>query len=721
MKQHELARALNLKASERTAFRHVLYEMERNRQVVRLRKNRWALPDIDREVIGVLQVNPQRFGFVTPDSPGLADIFIPEEGLGTALDGDRVAVVLGDRRAPQPAKPRSDRRGPASERLSTGRIVRVLERGRPEVVGLLRKAAHHWYVIPDSPRLLHNIRVSEFADGLKPAEQHKVMIRLGEWTHPHLPLPGTVTEDLGSVHTPGVDVLSVIRDHGIDPEYPEAAAREAKRHSPALPKSEWTGRQDLRSELTFTVDPEDAKDHDDAVSLQKTSSGLWRLDVHIADVPAFVTPGSAVDREALHRGNSTYLVDRSIPMLPPYLTSDICSLVPDKDRLAHTVRMHFHNDGRMVDSKTFPSVIRSAARLTYDQVQAFFDRAVPGGMSEKIRSALLEMKDLGMKLRKRRMVGGSIDLTMPETRIQLDREGKPVRIVKRPPCESYQLIEEFMLVANCVVADILARNEVPAIYRIHEAPDEEQLGRMAEDLGALGIRESPTTREQINRICRRAAGTPMEYAVSLACLRNMKRALYSATLHEHFGLGFDRYTHFTSPIRRYADLLVHRMLRAVEERKPSPYTSRDVAEIAAQCCRTEQNADDAEQASIELKRLEYFEGRLRAGEIGPYAAIVISLNPKGLVVELVDSLQRGMIPFSTMTEDSFVLSGNGRSAKGRKHGKTWFVGQTLDVFLSKVDRARKRVELYLRGEERTGGARKGKPVRRESRERHRMR
>jgi ribonuclease R len=715
MKQHELARGLALKGNERAGFRHALYELGRSGEIVRLRKNRWALPDSGRQVVGVLRAHIQGFGFVTPSVPAPADIFIPEEGMGAALDGDKVAVALTSSARPTP------RRGtratyPEPER-KTGRIVRVIERRHSALVGLLRRTKYYWYVIPNNPRIRQNVRVREFdTTSGDPAEDHSVVVRLDERDQPHKALTGVVVEDLGPVDSPGVDMVAVLRGHQVATEFSAGAEAEAKRHTAVPFAGADAGRRDLRDWITLTIDPSDAKDFDDAVSLSRTPEGHWSLGVHIADVAHYVPMDGAIDAEACLRGNSVYLVDRAIPMLPPYLTSEVCSLKPLVDRLTHTVLMTLDEHGHLLHSETFPSVIHSAARLDYDQVQAFLDGKPDAGIPPPVRERLAEMRSLARTLRKNRMSAGSVDLRIPEIRCVLDRDGDVQRILKRTAAESYQLIEEFMLAANCVVARKLHAHKAPSVYRIHDPPDEKQWARMAEDLGALDIRASPSSLDELNAVAVSAVGNPLEYPIHLAILRNLKRAVYAAGPGEHFGLAFDCYTHFTSPIRRYPDLTVHRVLNAIEAQHKLPYSWEDAARIAAHCSDTEQNADEAEQESVEIKRVEFLRSCVERGDAGPLDGLIVSLVPKGIIVELAESLQRGLIPFASMHDDVYVVNPLRHCATGRRHRKTWRIGQSVQVGIVRVDTPRRLVDLALWQAPETPPA-----VERRSRKPHRIR
>jgi ribonuclease R len=709
LKQHELAKALKIKAGERAEFRHVLYEMERRGKITCLRKNRWALPEKAHEITGVLRMHSRGFGFVTPDAPGNEDIYIPEESMDVALDGDQVLVRITQ--APEERRKKTSEEPTSALSRKSGLIVRVLERRRKTIVGLLKKTSYYWYVIPDNPGFQKTVHVNEPAPKNIPLEEdHKVVLRLDDWTSPFQPLTGELIEDLGKVDEAGIDVLSLMRDHGLTADFPAEVQKETQRHGKEIEAGALKGRRDLRDQLIFTIDPEDAKDFDDAVSLTEMSEGRWMLGVHIADVSHFVKPGSEVDAEARFRGTSVYMVDRVITMLPPYLTTEVCSLQPEKDRLTHSVEMVLDAEGTLVSFETFPSVIRSKVRLNYDQVQAFFDRMTPTpAIPREVEKTLTQMRELSRILRRRRMTMGALDFNLPEIRCKLDQRGRPIRFFKRTSSESYQLIEEFMLMANQTVAGVLSRREIPAIYRIHEPPNDEQWERMGVELKALGIDAHPWSRDEMNEVAHRAVGTPLEYATNLALLRNLKRARYSSSLKDHFGLAMTTYTHFTSPIRRYPDLLVHRLLKAVEQNQPIPYTNEEMASMAEHCSQMEESADEAEEESVELKRLAYYQDRLQNGDTGPYDGLIISIAPKGLIVELSETLQRGMIAFASLHDDYYVSSEDRTNAVGRKHRSRWVIGQPVKVHLARVDRARRLVDFYLDPEESvTKPVRKGK-------------
>lgn len=713
LKQHELARALNAPGLDRRELRRVLADMERRGKIVRLRKNRWSLPDSRRTMTGTLSAHVQGFGFVTPDTPGTPDLFIPQRQMGAALHGDRVRVEItaDERRRP----PRGRSRARPEGRQVEGRIVGVIERRTNRLAGLFKKSRYYAYVIPDNPRITQNIRITEVARHVpEPPDGYQVVAEMNEWTNAGEPLTGTLVEVLGPADDPAVQMAGLLRGYGLDDSFSDQVEHAARRVRVDV-DGEAGRRRDLRDRFTITIDPVDARDYDDAVSLRKLSSGHWELGVHIADVAHYVQSGSEIDREARHRGNSVYLVDRVITMLPPYLTEHVCSLVPDEDRLTHTVRLVLDSRGAVLEYETFPSIIHSRARLDYDRVQRVI-RGHDGDLSADLRDRLRDMHHLAQTLRKQRRRAGAILFTMPEVYCELDDTGRVTDIHKRTSHEAYQLIEEFMLLANRTVARLLAEKQAPALYRIHEPPDPEQWERMAIELQEMGVVLDEPTSAAMNEIAAEAAGTPKEHAVNLMMLRNLKRAVYSAERKEHFGLAFSHYLHFTSPIRRYPDLVVHRALKALEQGAPPPYTPDDMADIATHCTRTERNADDAEQESVNVKRVEYYREKLEKGETGPYPAVISSIVSRGFIVELTDTQQRGLLSFSSIRHDHVRAHPRRRNTAAGSR-RSWSIGDPLEVELVRVDPARRFVDFHLAGASDRTARHRGGPAARRARRR----
>ncbi len=456
-------------------------------------------------------------------------------------------------------------------------------------------------------------------------------------------------------------------------------------------------RRDLRGEMIFTIDPDSARDFDDAVSVKSHEGGGWTLSVHIADVAEFVRPGSKIDEEARQRGNSVYLVDRVIMMLPKELTAELCSLKPIQDSYAHTVEIDLNSELEIIGYNSYLSIIHSKARLTYDQVQHWFDGNEDHQLPDFVIDPLTKMRHLARELRKKRFKNGSVEVETPQVNCILGDDGNVIEIKQSKSKEAYALIEEFMLLANIAIADKILASEKPSVYRIHEEPEPEQWEQMAAQLRALGLPVIPMTRGDINQLMAGIPEGPMKFAATLAVLRNFKRAMYSAESAPHFGLAFENYTHFTSPIRRYADLIVHRVLRTIENDEKALYTKRQLIGIAEHISQTEQQADEAEKESVDLKRVEYYRDQLYKGEIGPHEATVIKMLNKGLIIELNQSLQRGLIAFADLNDDYYKINEERTHVYGERHGDGWTLGDQLKVEIVKVDVAKRMIDFRIAG------------------------
>lgn len=706
LNRHALIKALGLPPESAATARTVLREMEQRGAVTRLRGNRWAPATAAHRVTGRLRVHARGFAFVEVEPPPDAkeptpDLFIPEGGLQHAIDGDLVEVEPCAPSGPARGRPggRRARGGDREGRSTEARLVRVVARDIETVVGLVQRTPYYAYVIPDDPRIPQNIKLNETEalEGLPVF--HKVVVRLDAWTPSANSLSGTVVEDLGAADAPGTDIRCLIRQYHLSEEFPAVVLREEKHvvkgwENP-MPEAD-ADRRDLRAWRCFTIDPADARDFDDAVSLDPLEDGCWRLGVHIADVSAYVAPGSAIDREAAQRGNTIYLVDRAISMLPPTMTLRVCSLQPDSDRRCHSAIMVLDAKGAILSCETCPTTIRSCAQMTYDQVQSLFDgkaEAVP----PVLRDPLLAMRRLARRMRARRRQAGALDFTLPEVYCELDPVTEAVvAIHKRESREAYQLIEEFMLAANrSVAARFAATPSRTGLYRIHEEPEPEQWEQIHADLAALGIDAVIRTSADINALSKELEDSPLQHAVSLSVLRNLKRARYSEVPSPHFGLAFPLYTHFTSPIRRYPDLVVHRLLKAMERRAPLPYNTAALATLAAHCSNTEDAADRASSDSVDVKRIAYYAQALKTGQTGPFEAVVVNLIPKGLLVESTDTLQRGLVAFAGMEDDYYEIQEGRQRAVGRRRRGGWTIGDRVQVELIAVDSHRRLVDFRL--------------------------
>src|SRR5213596_705266 len=578
----DIARKLGLTGTERVALRKMLRELERSGEIARIRKNRYVLPTEADLATGKLSIHQAGYGFLTSEELGEPDIFIAAENIGTGMHGDRVVVRISRDAAYGRIKGRRE-----------GRVIRILERAHDTIVGTLQRSRNFYYVVPDDPRFVHDIYVRPVAvEEDRQSETaatvgDKVVVRLDDWQSRHVNPEGEIIEVLGPASAPGVDVLSIIRKYHLPAEFPKDVLDQAERISEEIGARQLDGREDLRNEFIVTIDPDDARDFDDAIQVEKTNTG-WRLGVHIADVAGYVEPGSALDREARRRGNSVYLPDRVIPMLPERLSNGVCSLNPGVDRLTHSVFINFDKNGVAKSAHFARSVIRSAHRLTYKQAYAILTSPPRDRLGERLHLAW----ELAALLRRKRFDQGALDLDFPEVKVLVDKQGHPVRLERVENDESHQLIEELMLAANEAVARELKKRAIPTIYRVHENPDPEKLAEYREFALSFGYKVGDLThRAELQRLLAEVGGKPEEQALKVGLLKSLKRARYAPQPLGHYGLAKANYLHFTSPIRRYADLVVHRALGTVpwpsapDGPAVRPYHKRglnpDMAEIAS--------------------------------------------------------------------------------------------------------------------------------------------
>src|SRR6266853_1292766 len=706
----DIARELGLTGTQRNALRKTLRELERAGEIARIRRNRYVLPAEAELVTGKLSIHPAGYGFLIPETPGQPDIFIAAENIGTAMHSDRVVARIS-RDSPD------DRIRGRRE----GRVIRILERAHDTIVGTLQRSPNFYYVVPDDPRFVHDVYVRPVAAVYDrrgrgaPKEDRrsqtaatvgdKVVVRLDAWESRHVNPEGEIIEVLGPATAPGIDMLSIIRKYHLPAEFPKDVLEQAERISEQVDARQLEEREDLRKEFIVTIDPDDARDFDDAIQVEKNKSG-WQLGVHIADVAAYVEPGSALDREARRRGNSVYLPDRVIPMLPERLSNGVCSLKPEVDRLTHSVFVEFDKRGVAKSARFAPTVIRSAHRLTYKEAYAILTSPPRDRLGERLHLAW----ELAALLRRKRFEHGSLDLDFPEVKVCVDTQGKPVRLERVENDESHQLIEEFMLAANEAVARELKKRAIPTIYRVHENPDPEKLAEYREFALSFGYKVGDLThRAELQRLLAETRGKPEEQALKVGLLKSLKRARYDPQPLGHYGLAKTNYLHFTSPIRRYADLVVHRALgsdsaplpsavsRTAERRSRSdaPYHMGEIASIAEHISTTERNAADAEIDAAQMKKLEFFQRQLGEGNPQIFSATIVDVRNYGLMVELPDALLTGLIHVSSLTDDFYLFEADRRQLIGRRSRKRFQVGDNLSVFVARVDQFKRQVDFAI--------------------------
>jgi ribonuclease R len=676
----EIANALGYGAAQRNEVRRTLRDLEKEGEIARIRKNRYVQPDTADLVTGTLSVHEAGYSFLTNEKQGQADLFIAAENTGTAMHGDRVvARIIRGAEFSRARTPRAE-----------GRVIRILTRANETIVGTLQQTRNFFYVVPDDPRLVHNIYVQPSrVNHHEPRRGDKVVVRLEAWESRHVNPEGKIIEWLGPRTAPGVDILSIIRKYHLPLEFPKAILEEASAISETVTLTD--GREDLRQQFIVTIDPDDARDFDDAIQVEEIKSG-WQLGVHIADVSAYVRPGSALDREAQRRGNSVYLPDRVIPMLPERLSNGVCSLNPHVDRLTHSVFLQFDRNGRVRQTRFARTVIRSAHRLTYKQAFAILKSSARDELSERLHTAW----KLAALLRKKRFQHGSLDLDMPEVKVVVDKKGKPIRFERVENDESHQLIEEFMLAANEAVARELKNRGIPTIYRVHENPEAERLGELREFVLAHGIRVGDLThRGEVQKLLAAIRGTAEEHPLKIALLKSLKRARYATTPLGHYGLAKVNYAHFTSPIRRYADLEVHRALADRDISRRSSRASSQLSAIADHISDTERNAAEAEIDAVKMKKLEFFELQLQARDPQVFDAVVIDVRNYGILVELPEILLTGLIHVSTLADDFYVFSPSQRRFVGRQRRRRFGVGDKLRVYVARVDQFKRQIDFAI--------------------------
>ncbi|MGK0186829.1 MAG: ribonuclease R [Verrucomicrobiales bacterium] len=710
----ELLELLKLPANQQQKLQAELEMLATDGQIARIKGNRYILPREADLIPGRIQITRQGRGFLAPDDEGIPEIAIASSATGTAMHEDHVLV----RRDVQHVPP-----GVKSDAPDTGTVIRVLERRRKQIVGTLKKSKRFLYVVPDDPRMPQDIYVPEPRDVGRPANPgDKVVVELGEWESRHTNPEGEVVEVLGPPTAEGVDMLGVLRQYDLPLKFPRKVLQEVRAIGNKVTAGDLKGREDCREHAVITIDPDDAKDFDDAFYLKRAGGKKWNLWVHIADVSHYVKPGSELDKEARQRGNSTYLVDRVIPMLPEALSNELCSLKPNVDRLTKCVEFVISDDGKVLSTKCYPAVIHSQRRFAYGDAL----KVINHGAENAIDEMLLQANELAQKIRKLRFKAGSLELDFPETKIRLDSEGKVDRIERLENDESHQLIEEFMLLANEAVAGQLMKQKRPSIYRIHEAPDEGRLNDYRLQVLSHNVPCGNLTKpEEVQKLLRRLNGIAIGSALKIGFLKSLMRARYAVTPLGHYGLAKTKYTHFTSPIRRYADLIVH---RSMFEKKPSGLA--ELKKTAEHISSTERNSADAERDSKDVKLHAYLIGQLESKSPHRYTALVTDLRNFGFFVDVVDLGMSGLVPLSILNDDFYELNAEKNEIRGRRTRRILRLGDSVEVEVAKVDTFKKRVDFRLvskatgkkkrgsggrgKGRDPQGKARPHRPNRRES-------
>ena len=666
-KTKEIARKMNIKDDInyqllKATLHQLLSEkfLSRNGKRYKL----FTLPETNR-LVGQFNLNEGGYGFVTSKNSKMGDIFIAARNIGNAFHGDKVEVVLFAKQTGKNLE---------------GQITKVIERKRKEIVGQLKKSKSFYFVTPDDPKIHRDIYVeSKNLQDSKTGD--KVAVGNISWDDRMLNPVGKIVEVIGREGTLYSEVTSIAREFGIPVSFDKKSLQEAENLNAEITEEEISKRQDFRSKNVFTIDPVDAKDFDDALSIEELDNGNYRIGVHIADVSYYVKAGSSIDKEAAARGNSVYFVGKAISMLPEKLSNYLCSLVPQKDRLTFSVIFEMTNKGVLLNHKIAKTIINSKKRFTYEDVQKIIDIG-EGDYSTEINL----LNTLAKILRSKRMKEGSLEFFTPEVEFQLDESGKPTNILKKEITESNMLIEEFMLLANKTIAErIFSRGNIPFIYRVHDYPDEEKIQEFSRFVKSLGYSFNPKAGKaagQFNNLMEQVKGTEEEGVINELAVRSMAKAVYSTKNIGHYGLGFKNYTHFTSPIRRYADLLVHRILdKTLISKTGKHYSLENLTKICEHISATERTAMEAERRSIKLKQLQFLKDKIGY----EFSAVISGVMNYGIFVELTDILAEGLIRARDLEGDFYVLDERKYSLIGKRTKKQFRLGDKITVKLIRLD------------------------------------
>ena len=681
MKFKEIAMLLQVPKEARGDLKEVLESLEAEGKIHVTQTGKYMKGEANK-LIGYFQANARGFGFVTIENEE-EDIFIGEDDLGGAFDGDRVEVVIIK-------KPDGKRK--------EGKIVKILERGVTKVVGYFQRSKNFGFVLPDNQKFQKDIFIPlERSKGA--VTGHKVVAEITSYGSKDKKPEGKIVEILGHVNDPGVDIMSIIRTYDLPTEFPEKVLNQAERVSSPVSTQDMAGRMDLRQWQMVTIDGEDAKDLDDAISIEEDGE-RYRLGVHIADVTNYVQENSALDWEALKRGTSVYLADRVIPMLPHILSNGICSLNAGEDRLALSCIMWIDRKGNVTDHKITETVIRVDERMSYTSVKKILEEQDEAECEryQKLIPMFERMRDLASILRAKRKKRGSIDFDFPETKMILDENGVPLELRPYDRNVATKIIEDFMLIANETVAEDYFWQEIPFVYRTHETPDEEKIKKLAIFINNFGhslhIANNAVRPKEVQKLLTKVEGTAEEMLISRLALRSMKQAKYTPDNTGHFGLAAPYYCHFTSPIRRYPDLQIHRIIKEnirgrmnVNRRE---HYEGILPEVAKHSSEMERRAEEAERETVKLKKAEYMEDHI--GEV--FEGVISSITKWGMYVELSNTIE-GLVHVTNMCDDHYNYYEERYEMVGEHTNKVYKLGQTVNVRVLDVDKLQRTIDFEL--------------------------
>ncbi len=680
MKLKELAMLFDIPKEQREDLKEVLDTLLAEGKVGISQKGKYGKSDLG-SIAGVFFGHPKGFGFVTVE--GLAqDIYIPEDKTGGALHGDTVLVSAESK--------------PGNGKRAEGHVVKVLEHANGQIIGYYQKNKNFGFVIPDNQKISKDVFIPQGKD-MGAVTGHKVVVKVTDFGGAERKPEGIITEILGHVNDPGTDILSIVRAYGLPEEFPDSVMKQVTAVPDAISGKDMQGRLDLRNLQTVTIDGEDAKDLDDAITISK-KDGVYTLGVHIADVTNYVTENSPLDEEALRRGTSVYLVDRVIPMLPHKLSNGICSLNQGEDRLALSCIMDIDGNGNVMGHRIAETVINVDRRMTYTAVNAIVTDHYEAVMKEyeEFVPMFEQMKELADILREKRKKRGSIDFDFPETKVILDERGKPLEIKPYDRNAATKIIEDFMLMANETVAEDYFWQEIPFLYRTHDNPDPEKMKSLATLINNFGysirFHNGEVYPKEVQKLLANAEDTPEEALISRLALRSMKQAKYTVANTGHFGLAAKYYTHFTSPIRRYPDLQIHRIikenLRAGLKEKRIIHYDKILQQVSVQSSVTERRADEAERETIKLKKCEYMERHV--GE--EFDGVISGVTNWGLYVELPNTVE-GLIHVNQLQDDYYHFDEEHYELVGETTRKTYKLGQPIRVMVAGTDKLLRTIDF----------------------------
>ncbi|WP_313232179.1 ribonuclease R [Tissierella praeacuta] len=684
MLKEELAVQFNLERKDLENFYKILEGLEKEGVVIKAKNHKYGLIDNDYLVAGILEGHERGFGFVIPNDKARKDIFIPAENMNGAMHGDRVIANIIRRQE--------------IDRREEGEIIRVLERNNKTIVGTFEDNRNFGFVVPDDHRIGYDVFIPKaHTKGAK--TNQKVVVEITTWPEPRRNPEGRVIEVLGYLDEKGTDILSIIRQFNLPEEFPSKVQEIAKNIEQEVDLEEIKGRVDLRHLNTFTIDGADAKDIDDAVSIEIKENGNYYLGVHIADVSHYVREKSVLDKEALERGNSVYLIDRVIPMLPKELSNGICSLNPNVDRLTLSVFMEIDKKGKVVDHEIVEGVINSKQRLIYDDVSDFLENDDEEAKEKlsKVADDLKLMEELCYILYEKRERRGSIDFDFPEAKIILDEKGIPVEIRKEDRRIANRLIEEFMLVCNETVAERFFWAQIPFLYRTHEEPSAEKMATFVKLIHNFGYSlkgQQEVHPKELQLLTKEIKGKKEETLISTLMLRSLKKAIYSSEPGIHFGLAAQYYSHFTAPIRRYPDLVIHRIIKAylngkINNQMQESLESR-LPEIADHTSMTEKRAEEAEREVEDMKKAQYMTRHI--GE--EFEGIISSLTSFGIFVQLENTIE-GLVHFNNMLDDYYYFDEEKYYIIGERTNKIYRLGDIVRIRVTDADVIRRNIDFEL--------------------------